>query len=195
MELFDSQIFIWVLLPLLIFLARVCDVTIGTIRIIAIGRGRRGLAPILGFFEVLIWLMAIRQIMQNLTNIFYYFAYAGGYAAGTFVGMFIEEKLAMGSLIIRVITKKSATPLVQRLHKAGQGVTTVEAVGVRGKVHIIYTVVKRRDLPAIAELINAYNPKAFYSIEDVRTVQEGIFPGSGGRVYLGHQRHAIRKGK
>ena len=86
----------------LIFLARICDVSIGTMRIIFVSKGKRNIAPILGFFEVLIWITAISKIMENLDNYVNFIAYAAGFATGNFVGMIIEEKLAMGILMIRV---------------------------------------------------------------------------------------------
>ncbi len=107
-----SSIFSWVVLPLLIFFARVLDCSIGTLRIIFIARSKKLLVPLLGFIEILIWLVAIRQIMENLTNVFYYIAYAGGFAMGNFVGICIEEKLAMGKLIFRIITQNNDNALV-----------------------------------------------------------------------------------
>jgi len=145
-------------------------------RIIFIGRGHRAIAPFLGFFEVLVWLLAIRQIMMNLTNAFYYIAYAGGFAAGTFVGMYIEEKLAMGTILIRIVTSKDASELIEYLKSEGYGITSVIAQGARGQVHLIYTIIKRSDLDHVIEIINRFNPRAFYTIEDVRFVKEGIFP-------------------
>ncbi len=170
------EVFKWVVIPLLIILARICDVSLGTIRIISIGRGYKLIAPLLGFFEVLIWLLAIRQIMQNLTNVFYYVVYAGGFAAGTFVGMYMEEKLAIGILSIRVITRKDASELIDFLRSANYGVTSVDAQGATGPVHVIYTIVKRGDLQSVIEIINRFNPKAFYLIEDIRSVRKGVFP-------------------
>ncbi|GAE87820.1 hypothetical protein JCM21531_1220 [Acetivibrio straminisolvens JCM 21531] len=82
---------------MLIFFSRIIDVTIGTIRIIFVSRGKKYLAPVLGFFEVLVWIVAISQVMQNLNNFACYFAYAAGFATGTFVGIIIEEKLAIGT--------------------------------------------------------------------------------------------------
>ena len=106
---FQSDIHIYIILPLLIFLARICDVTLGTIRIIAVSKGLKRLAPFLGFFEVFIWILAISRIMQNLNNPICYIAYAGGFAAGNYVGMKVEEKVALGIILIRVITYKEAT--------------------------------------------------------------------------------------
>jgi uncharacterized protein YebE (UPF0316 family) len=173
---FSPEMFKWVVIPLLIVLARIGDVSLGTIRIISIGRGYRFLAPLLGFFEVLIWLLAIRQIMQNLTNVFYYIVYAGGFGAGTFVGMYIEEKLAIGILSIRIITRKDASELLDFLRSANYGVTSVDAQGATGPVHIIYTIVKRSNVRDVVRIINRFSPKAFYLVEDVRLAREGIFP-------------------
>ncbi|RJR26197.1 MAG: DUF2179 domain-containing protein [Candidatus Latescibacterota bacterium] len=175
----DGTLFRWVVTPLLIFLARIGDQSIGTIRIIFIGRGNKVIAPFLGFFEVLIWLLAIRQIMTNLTNGFYYVAYAGGFAAGTFVGMYIEEKLAMGVMLIRIVTSQGDEALIERLKAEDYGVTSVDAAGARGQVHLIYTIVKRADLARVVGIIDRFNPRAFYTIEDVRFAREGVFPADG----------------
>ena len=103
MTFFDSHFFTFVVLPALIFIARVCDVTIGTLRIISVSRGYKFLAPVFGFFEVLIWIVVIGKVMQNLGNVFCYIGYAGGFATGNLVGIIIEERLAMGILLIRII--------------------------------------------------------------------------------------------
>ena len=118
MELFGltySEIYAWILLPLLIFFARVCDVSLGTIRIIFVSKGIKYLAPIVGFFEILIWLLALGQIMQNLNNVFYYIFYAGGFATGNYVGILLEEKLSIGTVGIRIITKREAEKLIEVL--------------------------------------------------------------------------------
>jgi uncharacterized protein YebE (UPF0316 family) len=173
---FDSGIFSYGLLPLLIFLARICDVSIGTMRIIFVSKGKKYVAPILGFFEVLIWITAISKIMQNLDNYVNYIAYAAGFATGNFVGMIIEEKLAVGFQMIRVFTYQNGPGLVQNLNTGGFGATSVEAHGAKEKVHIIYTIVQRTELQRVLNIIDEFNPKSFYTIEDVRTVNEGIFP-------------------
>ncbi len=172
----QSDIFKWVILPLLIFGARIFDVAIGTLRIILISRGQRYLAPILGFFEVIVWLLAVSQIMQNLSNIACYIAYGGGFATGTLIGMFIEEKIALGTVIMRIITAKDATELVLRFRELGYGVTRVPAEGSFGRVDIVFMIVKRADLLQIENEINCLNPGAFYTVEDVRYVRQGIFP-------------------
>lgn len=172
----DSDFFSLFLLPLLIFLARICDVSIGTMRIIFVSKGKKSIAPILGFFEVLIWIIAISKIMQNLDNYVNYIAYAAGFATGNFVGMIIEEKLAVGVQMIRVFTYQRGTELLQTLNSRGFGATSVEAHGALEKVQLIYTIVQRNDLEKVLNIIDQFNPKAFYTIEDLRTVNEGIFP-------------------
>ncbi|HEX2969037.1 MAG TPA: DUF2179 domain-containing protein [Bacteroidales bacterium] len=172
---FDSDFFSYALMPVLIFLARICDVSIGTMRIIFVSKGKKNIAPILGFFEVLIWITAISKIMQNLDNYINYIAYAGGFATGNLIGMLIEERLAMGILMIRVFAHERGVELVSTLNGNGYGATVVEAHGAREKVHLIYTIVHRNELDKVIGVINAFNPKAFYTIEDVRSVNEGIF--------------------
>lgn len=175
-NIFDSGTFSLIILPILIFLSRIVDVTFGTIRIIFVSRGMKWLAPVFGFFEIIIWLFAIGQVFGNLTNITYYVAYAGGFACGNFVGIWIEEKMAIGTLIVRIITRNDGLQLIEFLRSESFGVTSFDAEGATGKVKIIYTIIKRRDLQKIIGLIKKFNPKAFYSIEEVRSASEGIFP-------------------
>lgn len=194
-NLFDPWTFNWLILPALIFSARVADVTIGTIRIISVGRGHKFIAPLLGFFEVFIWLLAIGQIMQNLTNLYYYLAYAGGFAAGNFVGIVIEERLAMGVFIVRIVTQKYATELLAALKQSGYGLASLTAVSSEQKeVSVIYVVINRTDFNDVVDMLNRYNPQAFYTIEDVRFVKAGVLPKKsfGHRVFNVMRR---RKGK
>jgi uncharacterized protein YebE (UPF0316 family) len=172
---FDSNLFSYGILPLLIFLARICDVSIGTMRIIFVSKGKRNIAPFLGFFEVLIWITAISKIMQNLDNYINYIAYAAGFATGNFIGMIIEEKLAMGIQMIRVFTHENGVELVKSLNGNGYGATSVEAHGAREKIYLIYTIVERHEIAKVIELIFQFNPKAFYTIEDIKVAKEGIF--------------------
>lgn len=172
---FDSNLFSYAIMPLLIFMARICDVSIGTLRIIFVSKGKKNIAPFLGFFEVLIWIIAISKIMENLDNYINYIAYAAGFATGNLIGMIIEEKLAMGIQMIRVFTNDRGMDLVKTLNISGFGATSVEAHGAKEKVSLIYTIVHRNELEKVLEVINNFNPKAFYTIEDIRAVNEGIF--------------------
>lgn len=171
----DSGLFNYLVLPLLIFLARVTDVTIGTIRIILMAKGKKNIAPFLGFIEVFIWILVISRIMQNLDNYVNYIAYAGGFATGNYVGMLIEDKIAMGVLIVRLITQKPTDTLIQKLVRMGCGITSVDAHGAREDVHVIYSVINRSELKQVLAIIKQDDPLAFYSIEDVRYVNEGVF--------------------
>jgi uncharacterized protein YebE (UPF0316 family) len=172
----ESDIFAWVVLPLLIFLARICDVSLGTVRLIFVSRGFKYLAPIIGFFEVLIWILAMTQIMQNLSNPICYIGYAGGFATGNYVGILIAEKLSLGVVLIRVITQREADSLVNRLREQGYGVTSVDGQGSSGPVQVIFTIVRRREVKAVVKLVKKCNPRAFYTIEEVDFVEMGVFP-------------------
>ncbi|MDX9801525.1 MAG: DUF2179 domain-containing protein [Spirochaetia bacterium] len=176
MNILGDPFFSWVILPLLIFFARIADVTIGTMRIVFISRGHKIIAPLLGFCEVVIWLVALTKIMENLSNPLTYFAYGAGFAMGTYIGISLEERLAMGKCIIRSITAKNANELVKKLRLEGYGVTVLEAEGNSGKVAVFYSIINRSCLPGYINIINTYNSKAFYTIEDVRFVNEGYFP-------------------
>ncbi len=144
-------------------------------RIIFVSKGKKNIAPFLGFFEVLIWIVAISKIMENLDNYVNYIAYAAGFATGNFVGMIIEEKMAMGIQMIRVFAHERGQELVQSLNSNGYGSTFIEAHGAREEIHLIYTIVHRNELANVIGLINDFNPKTFYTVEDVKTVNEGIF--------------------
>jgi len=172
----NSEIYTWIVLPLLIFAARVLDVSLGTVRVIFISRGLKYLAPIVGFFEIIIWLLAIGQIMKNLSNPVCYIAYAGGFAMGNFVGIYIAEKLSLGLVMIRVVTKMDAAPLVEFLKAENYGVTSVDGHGTSGEVKVVFTIVPRREVRSVVELIKRFNPQAFYSIEEVGLAEKGIFP-------------------
>ena len=174
MQTFDWQT--WVFLPLLIFLARLIDVSLGTVRIILISRGRKYLAPILGFLEVLIWITVVSQVVGGAQNIVAYLAYAAGFAVGNYVGMLIEEKLAIGTLVVRVILPRAETELIERLRTEGYGATYVDGHGSSGPVILIYTVVMRKELPRVVSLIQEDHPKAFFTVEELRSAQLGIFP-------------------
>jgi uncharacterized protein YebE (UPF0316 family) len=174
----DSPVFDLLILPLFIFLARICDVSLDTLRIIFIAKGYKFIAPFIGFFEILIWIVVITRIMQNLDNWRCYVAYAGGFATGNFVGMLLDEKLAIGYEMVRVITKKDAHELTNALRKAGYGVTSVDAMGMQGEVGILYIVISRKKLNEVIGMINEYNPNAFYTIENVNFVNKKVFQHS-----------------
>ncbi|MCP1716071.1 uncharacterized protein YebE (UPF0316 family) [Methanocalculus alkaliphilus] len=171
-----TDLYTWVFIPLFIVIARILDVSIGTIRIIFVSRGYRFLAPALGFFEVIIWLLAIGEIMKNLNNPAAYIAYGLGFALGNYLGILLEDRLSIGQVIVRVITRRDASVLVEMLKQGNYGVTAIDAEGATGQVKLIFLVINRSRLPEVIELIKHFNPNAFYSVEDVRSVKEGVFP-------------------
>ena len=175
------EIFAYVILPVMIFCARICDVTMGTIRVIFISKGIRYLAPVIGFFEVIIWLLAIGQVMNNLTNVVSYIAYGAGFAAGTFIGMYIEEKISLGLTSVRIITKEDPMELMQYLRSHNYGVTSVDGEGGTGRVKMVFTIIRRQDLAHVVGIIKEFHPNAFYSVEEVKSVAEGVFPDKSSR--------------
>ncbi len=200
LSFFSSDAYTFIIIPLLIFIARICDVSLGTIRIIFISKGMKYVSSFIGFCEILIWLLAIGQIMQNLTNIACYVAYAGGFAAGTFVGIYIEERLAVGTLLVKVILRKDASGLIDFLKFEGYGVTSVVAEGSTGPVHIIYVIVRRIDIQDVIQNIEKLHPKAFYTVMNLKSVSKEVLPLNKGKEshYMGNYLSLLklrRKGK
>ncbi len=186
----DGEFFKWVVLPILIFFARMSDVTLGTLRNVFIAKGFKNIVPVIGFFEVLIWLISMRQIMQHLDNPLCYIGFAAGFAAGTYVGMFVERQLALGMQVLRIITNQNSDALIESLKAENIGVTILDGQGAKGPVKIIFTIMKRKDIERIRSLIGQYNPSAFYTIEDIRTANQGVFPKKTGiNGTLGHIRN------
>lgn len=190
----QSGAFNWVIMPLLIFLARIIDMTLGTIRIIFVARGQKYLAPIIGFFEVFIWLLVVRQIITSMDNFLWMIAYAAGFAMGTYLGLVISERLSVSNVLFRIIVKKFKPKLVKELREKGHGVTVVNAADKKNPSKIIYTLVHTSDINEVAEIIEQYNPRAFYSVEDIRRVSEGVFPHKSNLISLGGH-NGRRKGK
>lgn len=171
----DFSWYEYVALPLLIFFARIADQSVGTLRLIFLARGMKFWAPILGFFEVIIWILAVGQIISDLTNVVAIVAYGAGFATGNYIGMMIDEKLSIGTVIVRVIPKNDSSELIASLSEQNFGLTIMDAEGSRGPVKIIFSIIKRKDLPAFVSLLNTHHPNAFYTVEDVRAVTEGVF--------------------
>lgn len=193
----SSDLFAWVILPLLIFFFRICDVSLGTIRVIFIAKGLKYIAPVIGFFEVIIWLLAIGQVMNNVTNVACYIAYGGGFAAGTLLGMTVEEKLSLGTVVVRVISNEDITGLLLFLRAHSFGVTIADGEGSKGKVKIILSVIKRQDLEEVVRGIQHHLPGTFYSVEEIKSVAEGVFPEKKSRLLFNYRDPFgfFRKGK
>jgi len=191
----ESQIFVWVILPLLIFFSRIADQSIGTLRLIFVSKGYKYLAPFLGFFEVIIWLIAVGQIFKQLDNFLYYIAYGAGFAAGNFVGILLEEKISLGTVVIRIIPKLDTTELINYLRSQNYGLTIMDAEGSRGKVKVILSIIPRKQIGDFVSIINRFNPRAFYSIEEVKSVSYGVFKKKERNSVFHSLAAAARKGK
>jgi len=140
----------WVLVPALIFLARVTDVSIGTFRIILVSKGKKAVAAILGFIEISVWLL--------------------------YIGITIEEKIALGQQAIRIITRNTMEVLPMALRDAGYGATVIKANGAKGEVNIIFSVVPRSQVKDAISLAREIDPDIFISLQDVRSVNAGFMP-------------------
>lgn len=167
------------LLPVIIFFGRICDVTLGTLRIIFVSKGEKKKAPIVGFFEVFIWVIVISQIFRNTNDIIAYLAYAGGYAAGNYVGIHVENKIAFGFQLFRIYTKRNGTELTKILNSHGIGSTYIKGEGAISEVSVIETVVSRKLEKKVIRIINHFDADAFYLIEDIRSKEKGIFSAAG----------------
>jgi uncharacterized protein YebE (UPF0316 family) len=168
----DSDLFRILILPLMIFFARILDVSLNTIRIIFVMGGRKGISTLLGFFESLIWLLAIGQIFQHIDNVYSYIAYPAGFAAGIYVGMRIEEHLAYGKVVVRLITQQPLKPIIEYLKDKEWRYSFVEAESARGREQLLFTVLLREDLPRLLEQFAKNYPNGFYTIESVKSASE-----------------------
>jgi uncharacterized protein YebE (UPF0316 family) len=164
------------LVPLAIFAARVVDVSFGTMRIVFIARDLALPAAVVGFFESLIWLVAVTQIIQNLSSPVYYIAYAGGFAAGNYVGIQIERRLALGMVAVQLTTQRPSDDLLTRLRQRGLGATSVQGEGATGPVQVIQVVVMRRHLRFVLDSISHTHAGEFFTVAPVARVGHGVFP-------------------
>jgi uncharacterized protein YebE (UPF0316 family) len=178
-----GDLYNWVILPLLIFSARIIDQTIGTLRLVFLSKGYKNIAPFLGFFESLIWLLVVREVIMHVSDPLCFIAYAAGFATGSYIGLIIEEKLSIGNVIIRIILPEEDPALVDAFKQENFGYTLIDGEGRNGKVKIIFIVLNRTNLPKVLDILQNISPNVFYSIEDVKQVKEGIFP-KGKRRFL-----------
>ena len=173
--LVNNDIFLFVIIPLLIFLARIIDQSIGILRILFATKGFKYLALLAGFFESIVWLLAISQIMKHLDNVYCYIAFAGGFAIGNFTGIYIEQRLSIGNVIVRVVFQKDSKLTILLLKRLKFRITIVDAMGMDNPVKMIFATIRRNDLKKFIRILNKNNPNAFYTVEDVRMVKEGYF--------------------
>lgn len=164
------------LLPIVIFFGRIIDVALGTLRIIFVSKGEKNKAPLIGFVEVFIWVVVISQILARANDMVAYLSYAAGYAAGNYIGLILENRIAYGIVLCRIYTQKNGKELIKALNKLNIGATMTHGEGSTNEVDIIETVVDRKIMKVLEIAINEFDNNSFYVIEDVRTKKNGIFP-------------------
>ena len=161
-----------VLWTLAIFFARLTDVSMGTMRQILIIRGRRGIASISAFFEIMIWIVAVSRVITNW-EIYYMFAYALGFASGNYLGSYIEERIALGYMFAYIVPKRRSNDLVRKLREAGFGATAIHGIGLKGPEPVYNVLFRRRDTERLLDIIRKYDKDAFYTLMDVRAERGG----------------------
>ncbi len=157
----------------IIFGLRVLGVALSTIRVLLMMRGMKWTAAALGFFEVLVYALAIGQVVQDLNNIPYLLGYCLGFSVGTILGMWLEERLAIGFATVRVISLDHSQKIADAIRAAGYGATEGYAHGKDGLVKTVKTVVRRRDVEAVCDLVHQVAPEAFTTVEETRRVERG----------------------
>jgi len=166
--------------PILIFCLRVTDVSMATVRVLLIVRNAKWLVPIIGFFEVTLWVFAVSAVVQNLTSTFHLIGYAGGFATGNFVGMLIEERLALGLATMRTMVKQGGAELAAALRDAGFAVTEQTGRGRDGEVEVLYSVISRRKVAPYVDVVERLAPDSFLVVDEPRAVRGGfMFPRRG----------------
>jgi uncharacterized protein YebE (UPF0316 family) len=161
---------------ILIFLARLVDVSMGTMRMILLVRGRREIASVSSFFEMIIWIVAISRVITQLDNWYYILAFALGFASGNYLGSYIEEKIALGYMFAYIVPKKRANDLAEELRKAGFGVTVIQGRGLKGTELVCNVFFKRRTAKKLTDIVKKHD--AFFTMMDVRTERGGYFGGA-----------------
>ncbi|MBN1666939.1 MAG: DUF2179 domain-containing protein, partial [Anaerolineales bacterium] len=160
---------------LLIFGLRVTDMTLDTLRVLFVMRGRKGLAWVLGFFQSAVFVIAITSVLQNLNNPLNIIGYAAGFATGNVFGMLIEERLAVGYMDLRIISSRRGSAIVERLRQEGYAVTEIPARGKDGMVTMLSCSIRRRNVPRVDRLVRQVDENAFITAEEVRPLGRGFW--------------------
>ncbi|MGI6667175.1 MAG: DUF2179 domain-containing protein [Bacillota bacterium] len=162
---------------LFIFLARICDVSLATVRMLLVLRGRKYPAAGIGLLEASIYVGALSRVMKNLDDPLKILAYGLGFASGIIIGSVIEEKLAIGHVALQVIPAEGmAEELLSVLRTAGYGVTVLEGRGMTGPKEVLLVSTDRKTLPRLSSIIEEFAPESFVTVLETRNVQGGIFP-------------------
>jgi uncharacterized protein YebE (UPF0316 family) len=159
---------------LLIFALRIVDVSLDTMRVIFLIRGKRGLAATLGFFIALIWLVAVGNAVRHIDSIWHVLGYAGGYATGTFVGVTIERLVAYGVALVRIISRHAGVEIAEALRERGYGATEFVGQGREGRVELITVVVHRGHLDDVMSIVEKWDTDAFVTVEEPKSMRGGL---------------------
>ncbi len=160
---------------LLIFGLRVVDMALDTIRVLFVVRGRKGLAWVLGFFQALVFVIAISSVLSNLDNPLNVLGYAAGFATGNVVGMLLEERMAIGYMHLSIISPRLGAALAEQLRAAGYAVTELPGRGKNGAVNVLHVDVRRRDQAEVETIVLEADPGAFVTTEEVRPLRRGFW--------------------
>jgi uncharacterized protein YebE (UPF0316 family) len=164
-----------ILPAVVIFLLRCVDVSLGTLRLILTVQGRRTIAAAIGFVEVSVFITAVATVVSRPLDVWRVIGYGGGFATGTFIGMTIDRRLALGNVMVRAITR-SFEPILTALTQSGFGVTVVEGRGGRGsEVGVLFSVTRRRRLTELLGVIHSVDAGAIVTVQEVRTQRLGYF--------------------
>jgi uncharacterized protein YebE (UPF0316 family) len=159
----------------LIFLLRVSDMTLDTLRVLVVMRGKKGIAWVLGFFQAAIFVLAISSVLSDLDNLLNVVGYAAGFATGNVVGMLIEERLAIGHTHINIVSSRRGSAIAENLREDGYAVTEIPARGKDGMVSLLNVSVLRKNGEKVRKLVNQIDPDAFITAEDVRPIRRGFW--------------------
>ena len=157
----------------IIFILRVIGIAISTLRVLAMMRGKKAAAFVAGFFEVLTYVIAIAEVVNNLDNVLNVLGYCLGFSVGTVAGMLLDERTSTGFANVRIISRYKTQNIVEKIHEAGYGATVGWGHGRGGTVGMIVAVVRRKEIDAICGIAESVDPNAFITIEDARSVRRG----------------------
>lgn len=160
---------------LAIFALRVADMSLDTIRVLFVVRGRKGLVWIIGVVQSLVFVIAITRVLSNLDNPLNIIGYAVGFATGNFIGIIIEERLAIGHILLTIISSSRGAAISEKLRSGGFAVTEIPARGKDGMVSVLHCNVFRKDVDHVESLILESDPGVFITAEDVRPVRRGFW--------------------
>lgn len=149
----------------IIALLRIFDVSLGTLRSIFVIQSRKYVAALTGFFEVLIWIFAMRYIVQHMDHEINLIGYAAGFALGTFLGVTMDQKLGFSSIQISIISKSKGQLIADELRNSGFGVTILPGAGVTGDILIVFTVINRNSYDKLLEIVNRIDPGVFINVQ------------------------------